>query len=414
MTMNNPYRVLSLDGGGSWALIQVRALQELYGQNALGNEVLKRFDLVAANSGGSIVAATLAANWPLSKTLGFFLSAATRTSIFVELPFLERLENCVLGLGPKYSAPAKLTGLMALLGADASVTLDQWPARVAVNAGKPVDFLISGFDYDRQRAAYFRSNTASRAGSLEGSLAPQLAEAVHASSNAPVNYFDQPAVFNSPAFAGKRYWDGAMAGMNNPVLAGVIEALANQDPAAPPRPIEALSLGTASVMLPLSAGPAQTPPLYQTPASAGLIHDLKETATTVLDDPPDAASFIAHVALGQALPKPGDALPVCGSVVRMSPLVQPLFDAAGNAQLPALAAPASAPTMSAADVFSALVNLNMDAIEDEQVQLIQSLCDAWIAGKIYNQPIRTGVNYSCEIGHRWFADAKAAWLTRAP
>ncbi|MGA2052681.1 MAG: patatin-like phospholipase family protein [Opitutales bacterium] len=411
--MPNPYRVLSLDGGGSWALIQVRALQELYGPNATGHQVLQRFDLVAANSGGSIVAATLAADWPLSKTLGFFLSEAARTSIFVELPLLERLENCVLGLGPRYSAPAKLTGLAALLGADAGVTLDQWPARVAANTGKPVNFLITGFDYDRQRAAFFRSNAASRAAALGGGPAPQLAEAVHASSNAPVNYFDQPAVFHSPAFAGKRYWDGAMSGLNNPVLAGVVEALANQDPAAP-RPIEALSLGTASVQLPLSSGPAQTAPLYQVPASSGLIHDLKETATTILDDPPDEASFIAHVALGQPLPNPGDALPVSGSVVRMSPLVQPLFDAAGNPQMPVLAAPAAAPTMSAAEVFAALVGLEMDAIEDEQVQLIQSLCEAWIAGNIYNQPIRTGANFSCEIGHRWFADAKAAWLARAP
>lgn len=411
--MPNPYRVLSLDGGGSWALIQVRALQELYGPEAMGHDVLKRFDLVAANSGGSIVAATLAANWKLSATLDLFLSTATRTSIFVELPFLERLENCVLGLGPKYSAPAKLTGLRALLGTNASVTLDQWPTEVAKSTGKPVDFLIMGFDYDRQRAAYFRSNAKSRAASLNSAPAPQLAEAVHASSNAPVNFFDQPAVFNSPAFAGRRYWDGAMAGMNNPVLAGVIEALANQDPAAP-RPIEALSIGTASVVLPVSTGPAQTPPLYQMPASAGLIHDLKETATTVLDDPPDAASFIAHVALGQPLPNPGDALPVGGSVVRMSPLVQPLFDAAGNAQMPVLAAPALAPTMSPADVFTALVNLNMDAIEDEQVQLIESLCEAWIAGNINNQPVRTGANFSCEIGHRWFAGAKAEWLRRAP
>jgi len=411
--MPDPYRVLALDGGGSWALIQVRALQELYGTDTTGHEVLKRFDLVAANSGGSIVAATLAANWTLSDTLALFLSTATRQSIFVELPFLERLESCVLGLGPKYSAPAKLTGLTALLGADASVTLDQWPARVAVNAGKPVDFLITGFDYDRQRVAYFRSNMASRAASLNGGPAPQLAEAVHASSNAPVNFFDQPAVFHSPAFAGKRYWDGAMAGMNNPVLAGVVEALANQDPAAP-RAIEALSIWTASVMLPQSSGPAQTPPLYQMPASAGLIHDLKETATTVLDDPPDAASFIAHVALGQPLPNLGDVLPVGGSVVRMNPLVQPLFDAAGNAQVPALAAPALAPAMSTTDVFTALVNLNMDAIEDQQVQLIQSLCEAWISGRIYNQPIRAGANFSCEIGHRWFADAKAEWLRRAP
>ena len=49
------YRILSLDGGGSWALIQVKALIELFGPDKPGREVLQDFDLVAANSGGSIV-----------------------------------------------------------------------------------------------------------------------------------------------------------------------------------------------------------------------------------------------------------------------------------------------------------------------------------------------------------------------
>jgi len=57
------YRVLSLDGGGSWALIQVKALIELYGPDAAGREVLRDFNLVAANSGGSIVLGCLLENF---------------------------------------------------------------------------------------------------------------------------------------------------------------------------------------------------------------------------------------------------------------------------------------------------------------------------------------------------------------
>ena len=52
-----PFRVLSLDGGGSWALIEVRTLITLFGENATGHQVLRNFDLVAANSGGSLVLA---------------------------------------------------------------------------------------------------------------------------------------------------------------------------------------------------------------------------------------------------------------------------------------------------------------------------------------------------------------------
>ena len=51
------HNILSLDGGGSWAIIQVMTLQKLYGDAAPGSHVLKNFDLVVANSGGSIVAA---------------------------------------------------------------------------------------------------------------------------------------------------------------------------------------------------------------------------------------------------------------------------------------------------------------------------------------------------------------------
>ena len=49
------YHILSLDGGGSWALIQVRVLIDLFGANVSGYAVLKNFDLVTANSGGSVV-----------------------------------------------------------------------------------------------------------------------------------------------------------------------------------------------------------------------------------------------------------------------------------------------------------------------------------------------------------------------
>ncbi|MDE3084467.1 MAG: patatin-like phospholipase family protein, partial [Verrucomicrobiota bacterium] len=68
MPSGGRHRILSLDGGGSWALIEVRALLALYG-DVSGREVLSKFDLVSANSGGSIVAAALAGGWKLSEIL---------------------------------------------------------------------------------------------------------------------------------------------------------------------------------------------------------------------------------------------------------------------------------------------------------------------------------------------------------
>ena len=44
------FRILSLDGGGTWALIQVKALMALYPAGTRGHTVLADFDLVGANS----------------------------------------------------------------------------------------------------------------------------------------------------------------------------------------------------------------------------------------------------------------------------------------------------------------------------------------------------------------------------
>ncbi len=108
------YRILSLDGGGAWALIQVRALAAIYGEAAKGHDILADFDLVAANSGGSIVAAGLAEDLSLAQILTYFKDEKKRRAIFVKMPFYRRVAR-VLGLGPRYYAAAKLDGLRAVM-----------------------------------------------------------------------------------------------------------------------------------------------------------------------------------------------------------------------------------------------------------------------------------------------------------
>jgi len=76
------YRILSLDGGGAWALIQVKALTALFGGNARGHAVLGSFDLAAANSGGSLTLAGLIEDKRLSDILEMFKDEAKRRSIF--------------------------------------------------------------------------------------------------------------------------------------------------------------------------------------------------------------------------------------------------------------------------------------------------------------------------------------------
>ena len=373
--VNGSYRILSLDGGGSWAIIEVIALQALWkalnvqdpvgypDPDPRGWAVLREFDLVAANSGGNFVLAALACNWRLSDLYKALAdpSASQRSTMFVPLSALQKLayaSNWIFSLlgksGPRYDAAKKLSGIRAVYGnpppaflgplgvpndpllphADADTALDALAARISAVNGVNTNFLITTFDFDRERAQFFRSNTDSAASGLPPSAVPTLAEAVHASSNAPIFYFNLPAQFNdpaaNPAFAACRFWDGAVSGYNNPVLAAVVEAVANAG-ATPFNTLNVLSIGTGKVYLPLpddpsrvAQGVADDPTMVPPRQSDGSLSSIEELATSIGDDPPDAASFIA-LTLGRL------AAPVAqgiskwaignGSLVRMNPLI---------------------------------------------------------------------------------------------
>ena len=384
------YRVLSLDGGGSWALIQVKALMRLHGAEATGHAVLSQYDLVAANSGGSIVLGGLVENMTLADLLAFFLSEEARKSIFVEK---------WLHIGkiptPKYKTEAKLEGLTAAFPLRGGLLLADAAAEIVnERTGRPVHLLITSFDYDRQRGRFFRSAPASGPAWGDGDAAEvKVVEAMHASTNAPVLYFDKPAEFASEQ--GMRYWDGGVSGCNNPVLAGVAEAVVLGNA---PQSIVALALGTGSVALPQGPAGAEPAYLYAAVEEPGVLHDVKKLAGSILDDPPDAASFLAHVLTGGApdLPRPVDS-----RVVRMNPLVAPVRNADGKWALPE--------GMSVGD-FEALTNLGMDAVEQEDVLTIERLAALWLEDKARNQPVRmSGATQKAEIGHDCCGDARTAW-----
>jgi len=310
------FRVLTLDGGGAWALIEVRTLMNLYGEDATGHDVLKNFDLVAANSGGSIVLAGLAEDLPLSQIAQYFLDESKRRSIFS--PTKKVLDDVLgpVGLGPKYSEEEKLPALQKLLPITGDKPLDGLMTGVIGPSGLPVHLLIVSFDYDLNCAVFFRSAVAGKIGEWgEGQPAgATLAGAVHASTNAPLLYFDAPADLPD---AQDEFWDGGITGCNNPSVVAVVEAtVLGHDP----QDIYVLGLGTGHVSLPLAApdgrcGELETPRMRSSP-----VGDLKKLAGAILDDPPDAATFIAHVITGGNV---NLEPPVVSRVVRMSPLISP-------------------------------------------------------------------------------------------
>ena len=433
------YRILSLDGGGSWSLLQVMALQAIYGKGVRGHDVLKNFDFVAANSGGSIVMGGLLTNKPLGELKDFFLNQQARQSIFKSLPFeldegpkpLKSLWNRAMrrftSVGAKYQTGAKLQGLRSLLGPTGDKSLLELHRDFDMRHGKHLHFLVCGFDYDRKRAKFFRSNTASLSGSSQTPLPTflpvnqksewrdaTLAEAIHASSNAPVMYFVEPARIDYSVDGTKRdeerYWDGAIAGYNNPIIPAVVEALANRKYIKADN-IQVLSIGTGTVLLPpKSLGPASDACLLQgDPKDLTLLGDLKELAGSILDDPPDSATYSAHVILGQALPDakavPPIRPPVSGTVIRMSPLIRPVRLYPGAKWL--------LPVGLRIDEFAQLTNLELDAVSQDEIGLLEKLGKLWLADAMSNQAIRENRNFEVQIGHHHFSEACRAWLALA-
>ena len=308
-------KILSLDGGGSWALLEARCLLDLYG-DMNGNELLQKFDLVISNSGGSIVLACLIENMKLSDIVKWFLNANDRNSVFSKLTIFDRSPLMSLlrleHIGPKYSAAEKLVALENHLPNRGGCFLSELPALI----GKPsLQLIICAFDYERNREVFFRSNMKSKAdaryysimaGMPVGAFADvTLAEAVHGSSNAPVNYFDKPALvrYRGDTFD-RQFWDGAIGGFNNPVFAGVTEAIANGEKL---EDLRILSIGTGTNLLPLyndqDPKPTVNTFMYQQGHST-FVNDIEKISGSIVADPPDSASFHAYNIIHSGLPAP--------------------------------------------------------------------------------------------------------------
>lgn len=410
--MSAPYNILSLDGGGSWALIQVRCLQKLFGDEAKGHAILRHFHLVAANSGGSIVLAALVADLPLSGILQLFRSEEIRRDLFSPTGkwwwrLLQSLAGRtglkLLNVGPRYSTSHKLAALNRQLPQISELCLEQVPAHVAGPAGHAPHVLITTFDYNRQRASFFRSNAASFGDGavLQAILDPaapptpqhkniRLLQAVHASSTAPVNFFDVPAEIimqGQPNY----FWDGGVAGYNNPVLAAVTEALVNNVAADA---IRVLSIGAGTQVYPilLAGQRAEFDSLATAPTAAdNFLADIRKLASAVVGAPPDAASFVAFTALN-----PGfvGASQSNQNFIRANPSVQPHLE--GTTW--------RAPANFSREAIAAVRKLELDAITPEAVQLVTDICEAWLTDALPNQPIRVGPALNCLVGQSRFSE----------
>src|SRR6185312_13634684 len=111
------FRILSLDGGGTWSIIQILTLIDLYrsgGALLSGHHVLRDFDLVVANSGGSLVLGGLLKDLPLPEVAKYFDDPETRRAIFGpprRRGPRARFSRAASGVAPRYSTAGKLAAL---------------------------------------------------------------------------------------------------------------------------------------------------------------------------------------------------------------------------------------------------------------------------------------------------------------
>ncbi|MBY0443891.1 MAG: patatin-like phospholipase family protein, partial [Burkholderiales bacterium] len=260
---------------------------------------------------------------------------------------------------------------------------------------QPILFVFVSYDYDRDRAKFFRS-WPSLAGAITSPyLDISLVDAVHASSNAPIQFFDQPA-----QIAGGQYWDGGLTGYNNPVLAAAAEAIAanwGKDQ------IAILSIGTGSAMLPLLNTRNNNEPsvLFKEQQISSTKNDIKKIAATILADPPDSHTFLAHLLIGGRLPLAIDECPIIDSgLVRLNPLIQANGNSEDGWTLPDGLDEAQ---------FKRLIHLDMAVVAQQDIDLIVHFCDLWMQDKVHNQSIRSGKDFICEIGFARFSDAIRKW-----
>jgi hypothetical protein len=206
-----------------------------------------------------------------------------------------------------------------------------------------------------------------------------------------VNYFDGPAIFPARTV---RYWDGGISGHNNPVLAAVTEAMLLGEP---PQTIAALSLGTGTVQLLPGTQGQPASPYYAPWQNSALAGDIGKIASSILDDPPDSASFIAHVMTAGATAPPAGAV---SRIVRMNPVIAPVL-IGGQLQPPG--------GMTVAQ-FQYLCGIGIDALPPNEVNAINAYADLWIRGQAPNQPIHTDDGTPpVTIGQPDFPTALAAW-----
>lgn len=398
------YKILSLDGGGSWAIIQLLTLKERFKveiPSLKGHEILRQFDLIIANSGGSIVLAALAENMTIDEAIHLFDEKENRERIFSENSYQESFwpvtVTRLFSFGPKYSTRRKRIAFGQLFPKCHGMLMNELPDFI----GKPsLKLIVCTYDALNNRAKFFRSYPQGNTG---GEFV-KLTQAIHGSSNAPVQYFDFPARFKangSNIFY--ELWDGALGGFNNPTVAGIIEAFRSQ---VPLEDMRLISIGNGNKLMSMvdkeNFYKIKSITIKERFKKLNLFsykfqfQYFKQTvlnqAKTILYEPPDWSNFVALMFLSKTA-KESDSV----NFIRLSPLIH--IDGKTDPSIVPL--------------LDKLYALDMDLTEDSEISLIKECFEKWKNGAIQNQPIHFEVQRNNDLvyhfGDEWFENAMDKW-----
>lgn len=394
-------------------MLQTMALADLHGENTPGHTILQDYHLAVANSGGAILLAGLCCNATPNQMLAFFRNEHEVGKVFHRTGCYWLTSR--IGIGPRFSTAKKLQGLDAAFQQFNSANLHRIPMPEVPGGRFPTQLVVVGQHYDLQRMVLFRSHKHKKFAA--NPTTATLLEAVHASSTAPVNYFDRPAVITnkqSPGIIDKeRYWDGGVSGHNNPVMVALTEAIGqgsdSDDKDIDPASIRILSIGSGNTELPLPP-PNLDPsllPLFQQLRKSGIKQDVRKMATAVLQEPTISATFSAHMLLNRLQGVP-QLQP--GNLVRLNPLLAPLGNSKLGYSYPKIHGDVSDPVM-----FQRLLDADLAAYRQEDLDAIRAFGEAWINStanelRVRNQPVIYNSRLDNVVGSNDYASEREHWL----
>ncbi|WP_291961887.1 patatin-like phospholipase family protein, partial [Maribacter sp.] len=384
-------------------IMQLLTLKDRYG-NINGHQILNKFDLVIANSGGSIVLAALAEDYTIDKAISLFKEEKNRAAIFHKNRFKDRyfpvdyLGLFNAGFGPKYSTKRKKEAFEHLFPQIDKIQMNELPKHIGKNSLK---IIVATYDALNNRAKFFKSFS----NNPDTDDSVRLTQAINASSNAPVQYFDFPARFKAQGSnIFYELWDGALGGFNNPILAGIIEAYKL---GVDLKTIRVISLGTSNSLMSEDAKKdfwnwKQIALQFRRKKLRfstwkPQLNFFKETvlhqAKTILYQPPDTANYIAMMFLKAATGKD-----LNDHIIRLSPLIH--YDVHTPKEIVPL--------------VKDLYLLDMDLTKDEEIDKLIACFMAWKNGLIYNQPIEFRVERSNDLlflqGDKWYKNGIERWI----